>query len=94
MKNLGVAQVTSGPWTDGLRRFLAHPGAMVGTDSTFLGDKPSPRTYGSYPRILGQRAARPPQPTPAEVRGILAREPCRLVDGALDGEGGARVRAA
>ncbi|HET7685302.1 MAG TPA: amidohydrolase family protein [Candidatus Limnocylindria bacterium] len=53
-ENLGVAQVTSGPWTDGLRRFLAHPGAMVGTDSTFLGDKPSPRTYGSYPRILGQ----------------------------------------
>jgi N-acyl-D-amino-acid deacylase len=27
---------------------------MVGTDSTFIGDKPSPRTYGSYPRILGQ----------------------------------------
>ena len=53
-ENLGVAQVTSGPWTDGLRRFLAHPQAMIGTDSTFLGDKPSPRTYGSYPRILGQ----------------------------------------
>ena len=27
---------------------------MVGTDSTFVGDKPSPRTYGSFPRILGQ----------------------------------------
>ena len=27
---------------------------MIGTDSTFVGDKPSPRTYGSYPRILGQ----------------------------------------
>jgi N-acyl-D-aspartate/D-glutamate deacylase len=27
---------------------------MIGTDSTFLGDKPSPRTYGSYPRVLGQ----------------------------------------
>ena len=53
-ENLGVAQVTTGPWTDGLRRFLAHPLAMVGTDSTFLGEKPSPRTYGSYPRILGQ----------------------------------------
>jgi N-acyl-D-amino-acid deacylase len=53
-ENLGVSQVTTGPWTDGLRRFLAHPGAMVGTDSTFLGEKPSPRTYGSYPRILGQ----------------------------------------
>ena len=53
-ENLGVAQVTSGPWTDGLRHFLAHPGAMIGTDSTFFGAKPSPRTYGSYPRILGQ----------------------------------------
>ncbi len=53
-ENLGVTQVTSGPWTDGLRRFLAHPGAMIGTDSTFFGAKPSPRTYGSYPRILGQ----------------------------------------
>ena len=53
-ENLGVAQVTTGPWTDGLRRFLAHPQAMIGTDSTFLGDRPSPRTYGSYPRILGQ----------------------------------------
>jgi len=27
---------------------------MIGTDSTFLGEKPSPRTYGSFPRILGQ----------------------------------------
>jgi N-acyl-D-amino-acid deacylase len=53
-ENLGVAQVTTGPWTDGLRRFLAHPGAMIGTDSTFLGEKPSPRSYGSYPRVLGQ----------------------------------------
>jgi N-acyl-D-amino-acid deacylase len=53
-ENLGVAQVTTGPWTDGLRRFLAHPGAMIGTDSTFLGEKPSPRTYGAYPRVLGQ----------------------------------------
>jgi N-acyl-D-aspartate/D-glutamate deacylase len=54
MEDLRVAQVTSGPWTEGLRRFLRHPAAMIGTDSTFLGAKPSPRTYGSYPRILGQ----------------------------------------
>ena len=33
---------------------MAHPVGMVGTDSTFLGDKPAPRTYGSFPRILGQ----------------------------------------
>ena len=53
-EDLRVAQVTTGPWTDGLRSFLRHPQAMIGTDSTFLGEKPSPRTYGSYPRILGQ----------------------------------------
>ena len=27
---------------------------MIGTDSTFIGAKPSPRTYGTYPRVLGQ----------------------------------------
>jgi N-acyl-D-amino-acid deacylase len=53
-ENLGVAQVTSGPWSETLPHFVRHPLGMVGTDSTFLGDKPSPRTYGSFPRILGQ----------------------------------------
>jgi N-acyl-D-amino-acid deacylase len=53
-EDLGVSQVTSGPWSESLPRFVAHPVGMVGTDSTFLGEKPSPRTYGSYPRILGQ----------------------------------------
>ncbi len=53
-EDLGVNQVTSGPWTETLRPFIAHPVGMVGTDSTFVGAKPSPRTYGSFPRILGQ----------------------------------------
>ena len=53
-ENLGVAQVTSGPWSETLPHFVSHPIGMVGTDSTFLGEKPSPRTYGSFPRILGQ----------------------------------------
>ncbi len=53
-EDLGVGQVTSGPWSETLREFVKHPVGMVGTDSTFLGAKPSPRTYGSYPRILGQ----------------------------------------
>lgn len=53
-ENLGVNQVTSGPWAETLRPFVAHPVGMVGTDSTFVGAKPSPRTYGSFPRILGQ----------------------------------------
>ncbi len=53
-EDLGVNQVTSGPWAETLRDFVRHPVGMVGTDSTFVGAKPSPRTYGSYPRILGQ----------------------------------------
>jgi N-acyl-D-amino-acid deacylase len=53
-EGLRINQVTPGPNTDGIRRFYQHPFAMVGTDSTFIGAKPSPRTYGSYPRILGQ----------------------------------------
>jgi N-acyl-D-amino-acid deacylase len=53
-EDLRVNEVTPGPHTDGIRRFYQHPVAMVGTDSTFIGAKPSPRSYGSYPRILGQ----------------------------------------
>jgi N-acyl-D-amino-acid deacylase len=53
-EDLRLNQVTPGPHTDGIRRFYQHPWAMVGTDSTFVGLKPSPRSYGSYPRILGQ----------------------------------------
>ena len=53
-ENLAVAQVSSGPWSETLPHFVRHPVGMVGSDSTFLGEKPSPRTYGSFPRILGQ----------------------------------------
>lgn len=53
-EDLRLSQVTPGPNTDGIRRFYRHPVAMIGTDSTFVGAKPSPRTYGSFPRILGQ----------------------------------------
>ena len=53
-ERLGVTQVTSGPWSKTLPMFVAHPVGLVGTDSTFLGEKPAPRTYGSFPRILGQ----------------------------------------
>ena len=54
LENLGISQVTSGPWSKTLPDFVKHPVGMVGTDSTFIGEKPSPRTWGSYPRILGQ----------------------------------------
>jgi N-acyl-D-amino-acid deacylase len=53
-ENLRVNQVTSGPWSETLHHFVVHPVGMFGTDSTFIGDKPSPRTYGSFPRVLGE----------------------------------------
>jgi N-acyl-D-amino-acid deacylase len=53
-EDLRLNQVTPGPWSETLPDFIRHPVGMVGTDSTFIGDRPSPRTYGSFPRILGQ----------------------------------------
>jgi N-acyl-D-amino-acid deacylase len=53
-ENLAVNQVTTGPWHKTLHHFVAHPVGMFGTDSTFVGQKPSPRTYGSFPRVLGE----------------------------------------
>ena len=53
-EDLRVNQVTPGPWTESLRDFIRHPVGMIGTDSTFVGEKPSPRTHGSFPRVLGQ----------------------------------------
>jgi N-acyl-D-amino-acid deacylase len=53
-EHLRVSQVTAGPWHATLHHFVRHPVGMFGTDSTFLGEKPSPRTYGSFPRVLGE----------------------------------------
>ena len=53
-EDLRLNQVTPGPWSESLREFIRHPVGMIGTDSTFVADRPSPRTYGSFPRVLGQ----------------------------------------
>jgi len=53
-EELRVNQVTSGPWSETMHHFVVHPVGMFGTDSTFIGAKPSPRTYGSFPRVLGE----------------------------------------
>jgi N-acyl-D-amino-acid deacylase len=53
-EDLRVNEVTPGPWTETLGDFIRHPVGMIGTDSTFVAEKPSPRTYGSFPRVLGQ----------------------------------------
>jgi N-acyl-D-amino-acid deacylase len=53
-EDLRVNQVAPSSWGVTMPKFVVHPDGMVGTDSIFLGAKPSPRTYGSYPRILGE----------------------------------------
>ncbi|HEY6608239.1 MAG TPA: D-aminoacylase [Candidatus Limnocylindria bacterium] len=53
-EDLRVNQVTPGPWSETLPEFIRHPVGMIGTDSTFVAERPSPRTYGSFPRVLGQ----------------------------------------
>jgi N-acyl-D-amino-acid deacylase len=89
-ERLGVNQVTSGPWRQTMAPFIAHPAGMIGTDSTFVADRPSPRTYGSFPRVLGEfvreehvlgleEAVRKMTSAPADRLGL--RDRGRLVDG-------------
>ncbi len=53
-EDLRINEVAPGPHRAGMDPFLAHSGSMIGTDSVLIGAKPSPRTYGSFPRILGE----------------------------------------
>jgi len=91
-EDLRVNQVTSGPWHETMHHFVVHPVGMFGTDSTFIGAKPSPRTYGSYPRVLGEfvrerqllgleEAVRKMTSAPASRLGLTDRG--RLADGLL-----------
>jgi N-acyl-D-amino-acid deacylase len=36
-----------------IRQFLQHPAATVGSDALLIGDRPSPRSYGCFPTMLG-----------------------------------------
>jgi N-acyl-D-amino-acid deacylase len=53
-EDLRVNQVTPGPHAAGMAPFFRHPVSMIGTDGVLIGDKPAPRTYGSFPRVLGE----------------------------------------
>ena len=89
-EDLGVSQVTPGPWTGGLPPFLRHPSAWSARIRRSSAHKPSPRTYGSFPRILGEfvrdmrlmpleEAVRKMTSAPAARLGITDRG--RLADG-------------
>jgi len=53
-EDLRINQVTPGPHRAGIEPFVKHPQAMIATDGVMIGAKPAPRTYGTYPRILGE----------------------------------------
>ena len=53
-EDLRVNQVTPGPHKAGMIPFWQHPVSMIGTDGVMIADRPAPRTYGSFPRILGE----------------------------------------
>ncbi|HEY8167470.1 MAG TPA: D-aminoacylase [Candidatus Limnocylindrales bacterium] len=53
-EDLRVNQVTPGPHGPGMVPFFQHPVSMIGTDGVLIADKPAPRTYGSFPRVLGE----------------------------------------
>jgi len=91
-ENLRLNEVTPGPNRATMPPFFQHPVGMVGTDSVFVGERPSPRTYGSFPRILGEfvrderylsleEAVRKMTSAPAARLGITDRG--RLVTGLL-----------
>jgi N-acyl-D-aspartate/D-glutamate deacylase len=89
-ENLRINQVTLGSQRASIPPFLVHPRAMFGSDGVLIGDKPAPRTYGTYPRILGEfvrderllsleEAVRKMTSAPATRLGLADRG--RLVDG-------------
>jgi N-acyl-D-amino-acid deacylase len=53
-ENLNVAFVARTGNPDNIRTIFKHPAQMVGSDGLLTGDKPNPRSYGTFPFILGQ----------------------------------------
>jgi N-acyl-D-amino-acid deacylase len=53
-ENLDVAFVARTGNLDNISTILKHPAQMVGSDGLLTGDRPNPRTYGTFPYILGQ----------------------------------------
>jgi N-acyl-D-amino-acid deacylase len=53
-ENFRATEVAAGPHGPSIPNFLTHSAAMVGSDSVYLGRMPSPRSYGTFPRILGE----------------------------------------
>ena len=55
-ENLEVAFVARTGNPENIRTIAAHPAQMVGSDGLLTGEHPNPRTYGTFPYVLGQFA--------------------------------------
>jgi N-acyl-D-amino-acid deacylase len=53
-ENLDVAFVARTGNPDNIRTIVRHPAQMVGSDGLLTGNKPNPRSYGTFPYILGR----------------------------------------
>ena len=53
-ENLEVAYYTFTGHMEDVKTIMCHPVQMVCTDGLRIGGMPNPRTYGTYPKILGQ----------------------------------------
>ena len=53
-ENLEVAFVARTGNPDNIRTILRHPAQMVGSDGLLTGGHPNPRSYGTFPYVLGQ----------------------------------------
>ncbi len=53
-ENLEVAFVARTGNPDNIRDIVRHPAQMVGSDGILTGEMPNPRTYGTFPYVLGQ----------------------------------------
>ena len=53
-ENLDVAFVAKTGNPDNIRTILGHPAQMVGSDGLLNGEMPNPRSYGTFPFLLGQ----------------------------------------
>ena len=53
-ENLEVAFVARTGNPDNIRTILNHPAQMVGSDGLLTGERPNPRSYGTFPFLLGQ----------------------------------------
>jgi N-acyl-D-amino-acid deacylase len=55
-ENLGISFVGLGANPQTLHEFVKHPAGMIASDSILFGEHPSPRTFGTFTKVLSEYA--------------------------------------